>query len=167
MVINLINEIRRIEDQTGMDTSYRAKDPKDFDKFRDTRYSSSSSSSNSSNSRSSSSDRRDSYKHKDRSSSKKLDKYDDIDDKWHSKLLESRQKHTNLSPQRYNSYPTNEMGVMRDGRTLAEATHMSNERAGMGHTHQENDLNQFRMNMSMKYQQHNEDRAKGITEDQR
>ena len=98
MVINCIFELRKIEDKAGLEVGYRQDDLKDFDKVRETRYYSSSSSSSMSRSSSSSSDSRSKRKSKqgrnrspERSkSSKNLDKYSNLDDKWHSKLLESR-----------------------------------------------------------------------------
>ena len=59
-----------------------------------------------------------------------------------------------------------EMGLLQDGRAIGSIGNMISDKSGIGSLNKDDvlDVTQFRMNMSMKFQQASEDRARGISD---
>ena len=77
-------------------------------------------------------------------------------------------KHSTGS-EKYIGYDSQNLNARQTGdhRMYNQSANMMNDKAGIGNKDMDNDMNQFRMSMSKKYQQYNEDRAKGLIEEQR
>lgn len=59
-----------------------------------------------------------------------------------------------------------EMGLLSDGRAIGSVGNMASDKGGVGVQNKEDvlDINQFRTNLTLKYHQTNEDRAKGMVD---
>lgn len=97
----------------------------------------------------------------------KTAKFAEIDNEWQKRNQEARKKPNKEPPQAKDvNTSMKEMGLLHDGRAIGSLGNILSEKTGIGANEKEDviDVTQFRMNMSLKYQQINEERAKGVSE---
>ena len=100
------------------------------------------------------------------SSKAKANKFAQIDDEWHKRKQEFKKKNNEQNQTKEANSHMKEMGLLNDGRAIGSIGNMISDKSGIGSLNKDDvlDVTQFRMNMSMKFQQASEDRAKGISD---
>ncbi|CAI2367432.1 unnamed protein product [Moneuplotes crassus] len=162
-VVQAINVIQDIEMKAGMDIC--CSNP-DYKKIRARRYSSSSSSRSYSRGRSSgsSSSSIEEYNHP-----KKASRFAQIGDQYHREERGSKKHSRPIKKSNSNSH-MDDMGLLSDGRARLSAAGVVTERIGLGSTDKKGDLmnvEDFRMKMGIKFQEHNDKRNRDSAGGQR
>jgi hypothetical protein len=171
--IAAIGIIRKTEDEANFLVDYRTKDLSNYNQVRNTANYSSSSSSSSRSSSSSSVGYSGQKRKRSRSNDRhKSGKFAEIDDQYQKRHQTYTKKPSSSHFQHINK-DTRDMGLLSDGRAIGSvAGGMIKDKAAIGSLDTTNnedpmDVDSYRMKMSLKYQQNNEDRSRGHNEPQK